>query len=110
MTIGRIWKKILNTAPENLANLDLPFKDARLAEMLFRYRARNYPDTLNDVEKSRWEEFRVARLTGTSPGAGIGFDEYNACITELRTNGKLNAAQLALLDKLDEYSQILMHQ
>ena len=103
-------EKILNTAPENLANLDLPFKDARLAEMLFRYRARNYPDTMNDVEKSRWEEFRMARLTGSSPGAGIGFDEYNACITELRANGKLNAAQLALLDKLDEYSQMLMHQ
>ncbi|HHI93288.1 MAG TPA: exodeoxyribonuclease I [Gammaproteobacteria bacterium] len=101
---------IRNTPPENLADLDLPFKDPRLEEMLFRYRARNYPDTLNDAEKNRWEEFRMARLTGTSPGAGIGFDEYNECVAELRNSGQLNTAQLAILDKLDEYSQMLMHQ
>ena len=50
----------------------------------------------------------MARLTGASPGAGISFDEYNECITQLRDSGELNAAQLALLDKLDEYSQMLM--
>ncbi len=101
---------IRKTSPENLADLDFPFKDKRLAEMLFRYRARNYPDTLNDAEKKRWEVFRMARLTGTSPGAGMGFNEYTECILALRNSGKLNAEQLALLDKLDEYSQKLMHQ
>lgn len=101
---------IRNTPPENLADLDLPFKAPRLEEMLFRYRARNYPDTLNDAEKNRWEEFRMARLTGSSPGAGIGVDEYNECVAELRNSGQLNTAQLAILDKLDEYSQMLMHQ
>ncbi|NOX91750.1 MAG: exodeoxyribonuclease I [Gammaproteobacteria bacterium] len=98
---------IRNTPPENLAGLDLPFKDKRLAEMLFRYRARNYPDTLNDVEKNRWEEFRMARLTGASSGAGTSFDEYNECIAQLRDSGELNSAQRALLDKLDDYSQML---
>jgi len=99
---------IRSTPSENLANLDLPFKDKRLVEMLFRYRARNYPNTLDDAEKNRWEEFRMERLTGASPGAGISFDEYNECITQLRDSGDLNTVQLALLGKLDEYSQMLM--
>jgi len=99
---------IRNTPPENLADLDLPFKDKRLAEMLFRYRARNYPDTLNSEEKKRWEEFCMARLTGASSGAGIGFDEYTECIAQLRNSGKADSVQLALLDKLDDYSRLLM--
>jgi exodeoxyribonuclease-1 len=45
-----------------LARLDLPFKDGRLKELLFRYRARNYPETLRQEEQERWYKFRQARL------------------------------------------------
>lgn len=50
------------TAPGEIGRLDLPFKDSRLSEMLFRFRARNYPETLRPEEKERWHEFRLARL------------------------------------------------
>jgi exodeoxyribonuclease-1 len=33
--------------------------------MLFRYRARNYPDQLSNAEQIRWKSFCRARLTGT---------------------------------------------
>ena len=45
-----------------LARLDLPFKDGRLKELLFRYRARNYPETLRQEEQERWHKFRQSRL------------------------------------------------
>ena len=45
-----------------LARLDLPFKDGRLKELLFRYRARNYPETLGPEEQERWHKFRQSRL------------------------------------------------
>jgi len=51
------------TAPGELGRYDFPFRDRRLPEMLFRYRARNYPDTLSAEETERWREFRRARLT-----------------------------------------------
>ncbi|MCS2610877.1 exodeoxyribonuclease I [Halomonas dongshanensis] len=38
------------------------FQDARLEEMLFRYRARSYPETLEGEERSQWEAFRWQRL------------------------------------------------
>lgn len=49
-------------AAEDLGRVDLPFQDARLPEMLFRYRARNYPETLNEKESARWREFCRSRL------------------------------------------------
>ncbi|GIU12613.1 MULTISPECIES: exodeoxyribonuclease I [unclassified Shewanella] len=53
---------IRNTQPSNLAALELDFDDERLAEMLYRYRARNYPETLSDSEQYRWREFCQSRL------------------------------------------------
>ncbi|MGB5397523.1 MAG: exodeoxyribonuclease I, partial [Gammaproteobacteria bacterium] len=38
---------IRNSRAEDLASLNLSFDDKRLPEMLFRYRARNYPHTLS---------------------------------------------------------------
>ena len=49
-------------SPWDLADWPAPFKDKRGEEMLFRFRARNYPDTLNETERERWEQHRVARL------------------------------------------------
>ena len=48
--------------PARLAGMQAAFEDERLVELLFRYRARNFPETLNEVEMARWEEHRAARL------------------------------------------------
>ncbi|MFT5790157.1 MAG: exodeoxyribonuclease-1 [Shewanella sp.] len=56
---------IRNTKPINLAALELSFDDERLPEMLYRYRARNYPETLDDSELIRWREFCQPRLNDT---------------------------------------------
>ena len=45
------------------------FDDERLPELVFRYRARNFPETLNDDETQRWEAHRVARLLEGEGGA-----------------------------------------
>ena len=39
--------KIRGISPEQLAKSEFRFTDSRLPEMLFRYRARNYPETLD---------------------------------------------------------------
>ncbi len=41
-------------APEMLSQIDQQFDDARVPEMLFRYRARNYPQTLSADEMQLW--------------------------------------------------------
>lgn len=56
--------KVRSATTGQLASLALTFNDKRLAEMLFRYKGRNYPDTLTADEKIRWRGFCRERLAG----------------------------------------------
>ena len=55
--------------PQELAVAKPGFDDERLHELLFRYRARNFPDSLNLEEQQRWLELRVAFLQEGLGGA-----------------------------------------
>ena len=54
---------IQQTKPQNLPALDLTFSDGRMKELLFRFRARNYPNTLDDAEQRRWLQHRQEVLS-----------------------------------------------
>ncbi|POR10105.1 exodeoxyribonuclease I [Diaphorobacter sp. LR2014-1] len=58
---------------EELAHERLGFDDARLAELVWRYRARNFPQTLTPEEQERWEAHRMAVLV-EGEGGGLTFD------------------------------------
>lgn len=44
--------------PDALASVGDVFDDPRVAEMIFRFRARNFPDSLSESERARWEDYR----------------------------------------------------
>lgn len=48
--------EVIGSDPDALATRTFPFSDPRLQELLFRYRARNYPDSLNAAERAQWRE------------------------------------------------------
>lgn len=71
--------------PWELSRVKPAFVDPRLPEMLFRYRARNYPDTLDAGERARWEDFRRERFT--VPGsASIVREEFEASLRGLEAS------------------------
>lgn len=45
------------------------FTDARLDELFFRYRARNFPETLDDAQRAQWDEHCAHRLHEGAGGA-----------------------------------------
>lgn len=48
--------ELINQAqPEQLAGVKYQFQDPRLPTLLFRYRARNYPQTLSSREQEQWQ-------------------------------------------------------
>jgi len=51
-------KIVLQTDPQNLPALDISFVDPRIEKLLFNYRARNYPGTLDEAEQQRWLNHR----------------------------------------------------
>jgi exodeoxyribonuclease-1 len=93
--------KIRMTSPEQLAKSEFNFTDSRLPEMLFRYRARNYPETLSADEQLRWNDFCHNRLTGRQAGVSITLDAYFARLQELRNNKNINAD---IINALDAYA------
>jgi exodeoxyribonuclease-1 len=71
--IGNADRRRLNQlralSPAELAHSRTGFDDDRLEEMLFRYRARNFPETLSPEDAERWEAHRVAWLLEGEGGA-----------------------------------------
>jgi exonuclease I len=51
----RLCEQVRTADPAQLAQEQWPFDDERLPELLFRYRARNFPDTLNLPSKNAGE-------------------------------------------------------
>lgn len=58
----RLLQELRALPPEALAQAMPSFTDARLEELLWRYRARNFPQTLSPEEMQQWEDHRAARL------------------------------------------------
>ena len=54
--------ELRNLQPSTLAQARLNFDDSRLQELVFRYRARNFPQTLDATEQTDWEAYRTQRL------------------------------------------------
>ncbi|QHJ00850.1 exodeoxyribonuclease I [Xylophilus rhododendri] len=69
-------------SPGQLASARTGFEDARLEEIVFRFRARNYPDSLTEEEGARWQEHRAARLFEGVGGART-VDDYLAALDVL---------------------------
>ena len=104
---GRM-RDIHATPPEHLGEQTWVFEDKRLEEMLFRFRARNYPETLNADEQVRWNEFRHQRLIDGESGV-LSLDGLAEAIAKLRAEMELDARQEALLAELETYAAQLRH-
>ena len=94
-------------SPAELAHARAGFDDARLEQLLFRYRARNFADTLAPDEAARWEAHRVARLLDGEGGA-FNVDQYFAQIDVLSATADERAERI--LGALHEYAEAIAPQ
>lgn len=78
----RLCEQVRQAAAQELAAQDWLFSDARLPELLFRYRARNFPETLSVEEQQRWRTFCWARLNEANMGAPNTFESFNAAFAQ----------------------------
>lgn len=97
--------RLREMSPDELAALKPDFDDPRLPEMLFRYRARNFPQFLSSEEMARWEAFRRRRLTVPDCGASITLQDYEARLCELETGGDLAGREREILESLWAYGR-----
>lgn len=100
----RILNRLRSLDPERLARERVSFDDSRLEELLFRYRARNFPATLSESEQARWEAHRIAQLhegAGNGRSLGIFFDRIDALSETADERGE------AILGALYEYAEMI---
>ncbi|MCP3671277.1 MAG: exodeoxyribonuclease I [Gammaproteobacteria bacterium] len=104
----RSMEQVHSTPASDLASLQHSFDDARLPEMLFRYRARNWPDTLSGDEGVRWDSFRNNRLTNAQADAGITLDDYRSRLAQMMVDPDLDERERNILSELADWpDQIL---
>jgi exodeoxyribonuclease-1 len=92
-------KIVLETEPRNLPALDITFADKRIEKLLFNYRARNFPGTLDEKEQQRWLEYRRQIFTPEFLQA------YAQELEMLYGQYEGNNEKLSLLKALYQYAQ-----
>ncbi len=101
----KMCEKLRRTEPERLQPDFWPFDDARLLELLFRYRGRNYPYTLSESELQQWALFCRSRLTGEHLGAPLNIADYLSAYAELTPEQQVNPAVQAWRHYVHEIQQ-----
>lgn len=103
----RLFVKVRTTPPEALGQARFAFVDPRYVELLFRYRARNWPDTLTPEERTRWDDYRRQRLTTDLGLSEYTFDGYFAEIAKLRAASPDDGRVQTLMDQLEVWGHEL---
>ena len=95
-----------NTVPEELGQHTWTFKDKRLPEMLFRFRARNYPETLSPDEQAQWLEHCRSRLSNGESGH-LSFSGFFEEIEQIQNEMELDEQKTEILNEVEQFGREL---
>jgi exodeoxyribonuclease-1 len=100
----RLLRDVRQSTPQELAHRQFSFRDTRYTELLFRYRARNWPETLDAAEAERWDAFCNQRIQTETSLTTLTRDAYFATIAALRQD-PAQVGKHALLDALEAWGR-----
>ncbi len=100
----RVLNRLRNLSPEQLMAARPGFDDPRLEEILFRYRARNFPGLFSDEEALRWQQHCAERLHDGSGGART-LARYFDAIDQLSENA--GEREEEILGMLYDYAEMI---
>jgi len=96
----KAFTKIHQVAADKLAELKLSVSDKRFNELFFRYRARNFPETLNQNEKQKWDEYKQS-----------AFDEdYFSLLDSFAEQYKDDEKNMKIIESLQQYAEMIVSQ
>ena len=103
----RWCEQVIQASPDKLASLADNTQHLGLKRQLFRYRARNFPNTLTADEMTRWQHHRQARLTDPDFHGSITLDSYMMKLEQLAHDHQDNPEKQAILRALYQYAENL---
>jgi exodeoxyribonuclease-1 len=102
-----LMQQVVNANLQELTELTLPFEDERLSTLLFRYRARNFPQSLSQVETEKWQRYRQVKLTDESSSASIKLPEFLIQLEQLSAEYQNYPEKIVILKSLYSYANSL---
>lgn len=110
----RVMDQIVASPPEALVNPAFSFEDKRLEEMLFRYRGRHFPHTLDTEDQALWEQYCRDRLNGNlhqqCTRKPLTFEAFDSALVEAKESVAGISKKLELLQQLEDYKQGLQQE
>lgn len=106
----RLLREVRTTPPGAMRERAFAFRDPRLQALLFRYRARNWPDSLDAEERIEWDAYRRHRLRADNGLSEYTFERFHCELAALRTAHAHDGGKLALLDRLEAWGRELESQ
>jgi exodeoxyribonuclease-1 len=101
----KMMDEVRRATPDILAMHSYRFSDARLPELLWRYRARNFPMSLSDSEREKWRDF--CRQCLRDPASGqLGFTAFRQRLVEL-AGERTSSTDAMILSELNDYADAL---
>jgi exodeoxyribonuclease-1 len=99
-----LMNKIVAMDGEDLVGHLWSFQDRRLPTMLLRYRARNYPETLNSSEREAWRRYRQQRLTRPADDRQLDYRQFKEALAHARNEHGANPEANRILDQLEAWA------
>ena len=102
-----LLSEVRRASSAELAADSFHFGDERYQQLLFLYRARNYPESLNEDDLHIWEEWRFHRLTSPSSGY-LSMEAYHSEIDQLLAKSDVSDRDRMLLHALQEWGDQIL--
>jgi exodeoxyribonuclease-1 len=99
-----LMPQLCAAGPKEISRFAESFHDKRLKEMVPLYKARNFPDSLSDEERTTWDKHCFERLLGGGEKSRMA--RYFARLGELAETADEN--KRFLLEELQLYGQAIM--
>lgn len=100
--------EVRKASPLQLAHAHFDFQDKRLHELLFRYRARNWPQTLTPDEIKQWQAISRRHLTEKDSGCSITLTEFFQKVVNLREAHNADKQALQILEAVEAWGNELV--
>lgn len=101
------FEVIRRATPQELRDHPPRLYDRRGPELLWRYIARNFPESLDPEERLRWKSFCASRILTPEPENVVDFGTFRRTVKNRLARIDTPARDKVVLKKLDEYGDYL---
>lgn len=102
-----LFDAVRTASASELASDSLHFQDQRYHELLFLYRAKNFPESLSDEERHQWQERRFQQITD-GRGGYLPLNDFCAQIETLSAKAELSERDRRILHALREWGDQIL--